>query len=235
MRTNNVLDDSLVTEAIRVSGARIKREVIDLALREFVARSRQRKLKDLVGRDLIDSNYDVRAVRRTMTRVLVDTTVWIGWLRATDSPATRRLAALLDEGEAVLAPVILPELLQGASSPQSLRTLQRRCAEVPMPAPQSVVDVYARAGSLCARCRWQGVRSRGPHDYLIASLAVEHGVALLYDDRDVELIASIEPELTLCRDGCGPCAAEAAAARAAINPASGEKASACKRRRGQQG
>ena len=28
--------------------------------------------------------------------VLVDTTVWIDWLRATDTGATRRLAALLD-------------------------------------------------------------------------------------------------------------------------------------------
>ena len=68
MRTNIVLDDALVNEAISVSGAKTKREVVDLALREMVARSRQRKLKNLVGRSLIDPGYDVRAVRRNMTR-----------------------------------------------------------------------------------------------------------------------------------------------------------------------
>ena len=68
MRTNIVLDDALVNEAISVSGAKTKREVVDLALRELVARRRQRKLKSLVGKGLIDPDYDVRAVRRNMPR-----------------------------------------------------------------------------------------------------------------------------------------------------------------------
>ena len=68
MRTNIVLDDALVNEAISVSGAKTTREVVDLALRELVARRRQRKLKSLVGKGLIDPDYDVRAVRRNMPR-----------------------------------------------------------------------------------------------------------------------------------------------------------------------
>jgi Arc/MetJ family transcription regulator len=66
MRTNIVLDDRLVQEAFALSGARSKREVVDLALRQMVARHRQRSLKSLVGRDLIAPDYDVRAVRRVM-------------------------------------------------------------------------------------------------------------------------------------------------------------------------
>ena len=68
MRTNLVLDAALVDEAISVSGAKTKREVVDLALRELVARQRQRKLRSLVGKGLIDPDYDVRAVRRNMPR-----------------------------------------------------------------------------------------------------------------------------------------------------------------------
>ena len=68
MRTHIVLDDALVNEAISVSGAKTKREVVDLALRELVARRRQRKLKSLVGQGLIDPDYDVRAVRRNTPR-----------------------------------------------------------------------------------------------------------------------------------------------------------------------
>ncbi len=68
MRTNIVLDDALVQEALSVSGARTKREVVDMALREMVARRRQQQLKSLAGRALIDPGYDVREVRRGMGR-----------------------------------------------------------------------------------------------------------------------------------------------------------------------
>ena len=68
MRTNIVLDDTLVAEAMMVSGAKTKRDVVDLALREMVARRRQRELADLAGAGLIDPAYDVRAMRRSVLR-----------------------------------------------------------------------------------------------------------------------------------------------------------------------
>lgn len=68
MRTNIVLDDELVAEAMRVTRARTKKEVVERALRELVAHHAQRALRDLVGQELIDPDYDVRAVRATMTR-----------------------------------------------------------------------------------------------------------------------------------------------------------------------
>ena len=66
MRTNIVLDDTLVSEAMRVSGARTKREVVDIALRELVQRRHQRDMRKLAGAELIDPVYDVRAVRGTI-------------------------------------------------------------------------------------------------------------------------------------------------------------------------
>lgn len=68
MRTNIVLDEKLVAEAMRVTQARSKKEVVDRALRELVARHAQRALRNLVGQDLIDPDYDVRAVRAGMNR-----------------------------------------------------------------------------------------------------------------------------------------------------------------------
>lgn len=67
MRTNIVLNDELVQEAMRLSGAGTKRETVDRALREFVARHRQREILDLAGEGLIDPDYDVRAMRTGMT------------------------------------------------------------------------------------------------------------------------------------------------------------------------
>lgn len=63
MRTNIVLDDELVTEALRRSGLRTKRELVDLALREFVESRRRRDIRELRGRDLIRSGYDHKALR----------------------------------------------------------------------------------------------------------------------------------------------------------------------------
>jgi Arc/MetJ family transcription regulator len=68
MRTNIVLDEKLVDEAMRLGGATTKREIVEAALREFVARRRSRRALGLAGADLICPDYDVRAVRRAMRR-----------------------------------------------------------------------------------------------------------------------------------------------------------------------
>ena len=68
MRTNIVLDDALIAEAMRLTGVHTKKEAVDRALRELVARHAQRALRDLRGRGLIAPDYDVRAVRSGMNR-----------------------------------------------------------------------------------------------------------------------------------------------------------------------
>jgi Arc/MetJ family transcription regulator len=68
MRTNIVLDDRLVADAMRLTRAKSKREVVELALREMVVRHRRRDVLDLVGHDLIAPDYDVRSVRAGMGR-----------------------------------------------------------------------------------------------------------------------------------------------------------------------
>jgi len=62
-RTNIVLDDSLIKRAMRVSGAKTKRQAVDRALRELVARgSVYRALRKLRGR--LPWEGDVRTWRR---------------------------------------------------------------------------------------------------------------------------------------------------------------------------
>lgn len=64
MRTNIVIDDGLVEEAFALSNVRTKRELVDRALREFVARHKRKNLMDLYGSDGIDPEYDYKAARR---------------------------------------------------------------------------------------------------------------------------------------------------------------------------
>lgn len=65
MRTNVVLDDELVNEALQHSGARTKREVIDLALRELVANRKKANLMELRGKVSFDPDYDYKTARST--------------------------------------------------------------------------------------------------------------------------------------------------------------------------
>jgi len=63
MRTNIVLNDKLVKEAFKYTNASSKRELIDLALREFVKNHRKRDVRDLLGKVNIDNEYDYKALR----------------------------------------------------------------------------------------------------------------------------------------------------------------------------
>jgi len=63
-RTNIVLDERLVKQAMQLSGARTKRQAVDLALRELVARRTvYRALRRLKGK--LPWEGDVRASRRS--------------------------------------------------------------------------------------------------------------------------------------------------------------------------
>ena len=66
MRTNIVIDDQLVADAMKLSGVKTKREVVELALRRLVSSAKQKDILDLVGQNMIAPGYDVRAVRSRM-------------------------------------------------------------------------------------------------------------------------------------------------------------------------
>ena len=59
MRTNIVLDDELVAEAQRITGAHTKREVVELALRELVAREKRLGILALRGRVRWEGDLEV--------------------------------------------------------------------------------------------------------------------------------------------------------------------------------
>jgi Arc/MetJ family transcription regulator len=50
MRTNIVLDDDLMADAMRATGAKTKREVVDLALRTLLRMRRQQEIRDYRGK-----------------------------------------------------------------------------------------------------------------------------------------------------------------------------------------
>jgi Arc/MetJ family transcription regulator len=64
MATNLQIDPELIDRALKVSGARTKKAAVTKALQEFIARRRQKRLLDLMGRLEWDSTFDYKAERK---------------------------------------------------------------------------------------------------------------------------------------------------------------------------
>ena len=63
MRTNIVLDDRLVKEALKLSRVKTKKEVVNQALKEFVENRKRLNLMDLFGKIEFAKNYNYKALR----------------------------------------------------------------------------------------------------------------------------------------------------------------------------
>lgn len=63
MRTNIVLDDQLVQEAQALSQIKTKRELIEQALKEFVANRKRLNLRELKGMGGMRADYDYKSLR----------------------------------------------------------------------------------------------------------------------------------------------------------------------------
>lgn len=63
MRTNIVLDDDLVNEAFKFTQVKTKRELVDLAMREFVESHKRLDLMDLYSKNGIREDYDYKKLR----------------------------------------------------------------------------------------------------------------------------------------------------------------------------
>ncbi|MGB4115270.1 MAG: type II toxin-antitoxin system VapB family antitoxin [Polaromonas sp.] len=61
MITNIDIDETIVAQAMQLSGARTKREVVDRALRELVARATRPSVRELFGIGGVEANYDPKA------------------------------------------------------------------------------------------------------------------------------------------------------------------------------
>ncbi len=128
--------------------------------------------------------------------ILVDSSAWIEFLRATGSPAHLRLRAEL-QGETELActDVVVMEVLAGARDEADRDRLRRLLYGLEFLAVDGPAD-YETAAELYRRCRRGGETPRKLSDCLIAAVAIRNEAELLCEDADFDAIARHAP-LTL--------------------------------------
>ena len=129
---------------------------------------------------------------------LVDTSVWVNYLRGDTTPQVRALKDLLSGEEIVgIAPIILQEILQGADSAERFETWRKYFVDLFCYMPRDPVESHVAAARLYQECRKAGKTPRSSNDCLIAQIAIVNGLALVHNDRDFNAIASVVGQLRL--------------------------------------
>jgi predicted nucleic acid-binding protein len=127
--------------------------------------------------------------------VLVDTSVWIDFLRDRKAAHVTTLARLLDTARVGLAPPVLQEILQGARTRDHQVALRRQFEQLPVFAFDDATVGAVAAARLYLDCRRAGKTPRSSNDCVIACIALENNLELFHNDRNFDAIATVEPRL----------------------------------------
>ena len=111
MRTNIEIDDKLMKEALRATGAKTnKREAVELGLRTLLQLRAQEKARELRGKITWEGDLNADENRQV---ILVDSSVWIDYFRAADTPQVALLDSMLGRTRLAVGDLIAAEVLQG--------------------------------------------------------------------------------------------------------------------------
>ena len=123
--------------------------------------------------------------------ILVDTSAWVEFDRATGSRVDTRLTELIANTDdvSVTEPVIM-ELLAGARDDRREDDLRRLVQRFRLLQFDAAIDFDA-ATRIYRMCRRVGVTPRGMIDCMIAAVALRHGASLLANDADLDRVAAV--------------------------------------------
>lgn len=125
--------------------------------------------------------------------ILVDSSVWIDFLKGTNSRERRALHRLIEEEEDVsLTEIILAEILQGIKEDKVFKKAKGYLLEFPIHRPKGV-ETYLKAADIYRDCRKKGKTVRKTVDCIIAAICIENDLVLLHKDSDFDHIGACVP------------------------------------------
>ena len=121
--------------------------------------------------------------------MIVDSNAWAGYFNGNQTPWADRLeAALRNEEDLAVIPIIVSEVLQGFRSARGFRKALEVLTSLPSIHPG--MDTHVAAARLFRALRAKGVTVRGAVDCVIAETCMEAGAVLLSPDSDFIQIAA---------------------------------------------
>jgi predicted nucleic acid-binding protein len=123
--------------------------------------------------------------------ILVDSSVWVEYDRASGSPSHLRLQELIeaDAPVAVTEPIVM-EVMAGARDDRRETDLRRLLGRFELLSFDAASD-FDGAVRIYRRCRAAGVTPRGMLDCMIAAVAWRRGATLLSHDVDLDRVARV--------------------------------------------
>jgi predicted nucleic acid-binding protein len=131
-----------------------------------------------------------------MASILVDTSVWVDYLRQGQSQASQELDLLLEESRAVLCGVVELELFQGvrAHNKASLEELLSA-----LPYAETIREDFQEAGEILGGLRSKGIQIPAT-DGLIAAVCVRQNLSILTADRHFDHIPHLKKHKPMGHD-----------------------------------
>lgn len=119
---------------------------------------------------------------------IVDTSIWIEFLRSEKNEITILVNQLIDSNEIILLPVILQETLQGIKN-DSLYQLTKEALLSYYFIENDPIYSAVISAELYRFLRQKGVTIRKPNDCLIAAICIDNKIPLFHNDKDFDNIA----------------------------------------------
>lgn len=121
--------------------------------------------------------------------ILVDSSVWVDYLRGVETRQTDRLHALLGVEPVAIGDLILAEVLQGTNTDKEFKHVLHLLGSL------DVVQLGGLAVAVQAARNFRALRAKGctvrkTIDCLIATRCIMDGLTLLHCDRDFEPFAA---------------------------------------------
>ena len=122
--------------------------------------------------------------------VIVDTSVWIDFLRGSTTAEASKLEQFLTEGEDIcICGIILTEVLQGIREDSAYaKTLSRFDTFLFLDMNRRT---FVKAAQIYRTLRRRGITISKIVDCMIAAASIEHNIPLLHNDRDFDPIEKV--------------------------------------------
>ena len=120
--------------------------------------------------------------------ILVDTSVWIDYLRGTPTAQADKLDSLLGATPLAIGDLILTEILQGCATDREFNAVYRMLSALDL-IMLGGADVAIAAARNFRKLRALGLTPRKTIDTVIATRCIVSGHELLHNDRDFDPFA----------------------------------------------
>ena len=117
--------------------------------------------------------------------ILVDSSVWIDYLRGTSSPQAEKLDALLGTVPLAIGDLILTEVLQGCATDREFNAVKRTLSTLHT-VNLGGLELAIEAAKNFRKLRALGFTVRKTIDTVIATRCIMDGLELLHSDRDFD-------------------------------------------------